>query len=75
MSADTFILDGRAYSWRHIRDMRRQQLEVIRKARGAQPALFELHDDRRPASQRTAAGRYQEPTLLEGLRLPAPPPK
>jgi hypothetical protein len=29
-----------------------------------QPALFELKNDCRPAGERTAAGRYQEPTLF-----------
>ena len=29
-----------------------------------QPALFELHEDRRPPSDRTAAGRYLEPSLF-----------
>jgi hypothetical protein len=34
-----------------------------RAAQPQQPALFELKDDHRPAAERTAAGRYQEPTL------------
>jgi hypothetical protein len=68
MSADTFILDGRAYSWRKLCQLRREQLEAIRKARGKQDALFELKDDYRLTSQRTAAGRYSEPTLLELLQ-------
>jgi len=68
MSADTFILDGRAYSWRKLCQLRREQLEAIRKARGEQAALFELKNDSRPAVERTAAGRYSEPTLLELLQ-------
>jgi hypothetical protein len=68
VSADTFILDGRAYSWRKLCQLRREQLEAIRQARGRQDALFDLKDDCRPASQRTAAGRYSEPTLLEFLQ-------
>ena len=42
--------------------------EAWRKAQGSQPALFELKDDSRPKAERTAAGRYAEPTLLEWLR-------
>lgn len=70
MSADLFILDGRAYSWRHLCELRRQQVEAARKARGTQPALFELREDHRPPSQRTASGRYSEPGLLDGLHTP-----
>jgi hypothetical protein len=43
--------------------MRRAQLAAVRQAQ--QPALFNLTDDRRPASQRTAAGRYREPMLFD----------
>lgn len=64
---DTIIIDGRAYSWRALTLQRRAQLESWRKAQGAQPALFPLHEDCRPRCERTAAGRYQEPTLLEWL--------
>lgn len=64
MSADLFMLEGRAYSWRQLCELRRQQLEALRKACGVQPALFEVRDDHRPESQRTAAGRYAEPDLL-----------
>jgi hypothetical protein len=65
MSADAFMLDGRAYSWRRLCEMRREQLEAARKARGTQPVLFELYDDQRPPSHRTPAGRYAEPGLLD----------
>jgi hypothetical protein len=70
MTLDAFILDGRAYSWKALREMRRTQLEAMRTARGSQPALFELHEDRRPESQRCAAGRYAEPLLLEVTARP-----
>ncbi len=33
-------------------------------------ALFDLREDRRPATQRTAAGRYAEPTLFSALDRP-----
>ncbi len=61
---DTFVIDGHAYSWRVLVEQRKAQLEAWRKAQGAQPALFPLHEDCRPKAERTAAGRYQEPTLL-----------
>jgi hypothetical protein len=44
--------------------MRRQQLEEWKAAQPSQPALFELKEDYRPAAERTAAGRYCEPTLF-----------
>jgi hypothetical protein len=65
---DTIIIDGRAYSWRALMEQRRAQLEAWRKAQSAQPALFPLIEDCRPRCERTAAGRYQEPTLLAFLR-------
>jgi hypothetical protein len=46
---------------------RREQVQAC--AEPDQPALFELREDHRPASDRTAAGRYREPslfTLLDG---------
>jgi len=61
---DTIIIEGRAYSWRAILDARRAQLEEWKAAQPQQPALFALRDDHRPAAECTAAGRYQEPTLL-----------
>jgi hypothetical protein len=67
MNTDVFMIDGRAYSWRKLCELRRQQLEAIRKARGTQAALFELREDCRPESQRTASGRYAEPALLDWL--------
>lgn len=74
MIPDTFIIDGRAYSWRRLREMRQQQLETLRKARGTQPALFELRDDRRPKRERTTAGRYCEPSLLDWPQHAQPDP-
>jgi hypothetical protein len=65
---DTIVIEGRAYSWRALVDARKAQLEAWRKAQGAQPALFALIDDCRPKAERTAAGRYEEPTLLAFLQ-------
>lgn len=61
---DTLIVDGRAYSWQRLIELRRQQLEAWKAEQARQLALFELKDDRRPAAERAAAGRYREPTLL-----------
>ena len=57
------MLDGKAYSWKLILEMRRAQRAAERKA--TQPALFELREDHRPKSQQTAAGRYAEPMLFQ----------
>jgi hypothetical protein len=62
---DTLIVDGHALSWQRLCELRRQQLEVWKTARPSQPALFELKGDYRPEAERTAAGRYREPTLLD----------
>lgn len=63
----TIVIEGRAYRWRDILELRNAQLEAWRKAQGEQPALFELRDDCRPQAERTVTGRYQEPTLLRWL--------
>jgi hypothetical protein len=61
---DTIIIDGRAYSWRQLCVARRQQIEAQQAAQAKQLALFELREDCRPASERTAAGRFLEPSLF-----------
>jgi hypothetical protein len=65
---DTIVIEGRGYSWQQLCELRRQQLEAWKSARGEQPALFELRDDCRPQAERTAAGRFREPSLLDGIR-------
>jgi hypothetical protein len=65
---DKIVIDGRAYRWRDIVELRRQQLEAWKAARPEQPALFALKVDSRPAAERLAAGRYREPSLLDTLR-------
>ncbi len=62
---DILIIDGHGHSWQHICELRRQQLEAWKAAQAQQLALFELKDDCRPPSARTAAGRYVEPNLLD----------
>jgi hypothetical protein len=56
-------IDGKRYVWQDILRLRRAQLEADRCMQ--QPTLFELQNDRRPASQQSTAGRYQEPMLFE----------
>lgn len=65
---DTILIGGRAYRWRDILEMRRQQIAAWRAARPNQPPLFPLMEDCRPKAERTVAGRYFEPTLLDRLR-------
>ena len=57
------IIDGKRYTWRDIIALRRDQ---IRQTRQPQQTLFELKEDARPASQRSAGGRYAEPSLFDG---------
>jgi hypothetical protein len=61
---DIVLVDGHAFSWQRLRELRRQQLEAIQAAQPRQLALFGLKDDCRPAAERTAAGRYAEPTFF-----------
>jgi hypothetical protein len=64
---DTIIVEGHAYSWQRLCELRRQQLEAWRLSQPEQPALFTLKADCRPATERTVASRYQEPTLFAVL--------
>jgi hypothetical protein len=60
--APVFItIDGRRHLWKDILKLRREQRQA---ARQPQPTLFELKDDSRPVSQRTAEGRFTEPLLF-----------
>ena len=64
MTRPRFIeIDGKLHLWRDIVEARRQQLAAYATAQ--QPALFELIEDARPMTQRTAAGRYAEPMLFQ----------
>jgi hypothetical protein len=56
------LIDNKRYEWKEILRLRREQLEAERRAK--QPTLFKLRDDSRPASQQTARGRYEQPTLV-----------
>ena len=53
---DKIVIDGRAYRWRDIVELRRQQLEAWKAARPEQPALFALKVDSRPAAERIGSG-------------------
>ena len=55
-------IDGKRHLWRDVLELRREQKQAC--ANAVQPALFELREDRRPPADRTAAGRYLEPTLF-----------
>ena len=69
MSRLPFIeIDGKRYLWRDILERRREQKQAC--ARAQQPALFELKNDCRPSTDRTAAGRYLEPSLFDAGRQP-----
>jgi hypothetical protein len=61
---DIVVVDGHAFSWQRLCEPRRQQLEARQAAQLRQLAPFELKDDCRPATERTAAGRYAEPTFF-----------
>jgi hypothetical protein len=65
---DTILIGRHGYSWQQLCELRRRQLEAWRAAQPTQLALFALKDDCRPAAERTASGRYEEPTLLALLQ-------
>lgn len=63
MSALRFVeIGGKHYLWSDIVQLRREQKKA--HARAHQPVLFELKEDCRPRGERTAAGRYSEPSLF-----------
>jgi hypothetical protein len=56
-------IGGRRYLWRDLVALRRAQATPP----AAQPTLFALHEDRRPAGERDAAERYLAPSLFTVL--------
>ena len=56
-------IDGRRYLWRELVALRRTQATP----RTEQPTLFALREDHRPPGERTAAERYQAPSLFTCL--------
>lgn len=61
---DTLIVDGRAFSWPRLLELRREQLEAWHTEQCRQLTLLELKEDCRPETERTAAGRYLQSTLF-----------
>jgi hypothetical protein len=65
MTAPKFIeIDGKRHLWRDIVRLRQDQCRAAAEAAPVQPPLFELHEDFRPAAERSAASRYLEPSLF-----------
>jgi hypothetical protein len=65
-TAPLFIdIDGKRYLWRELVEGRKAQVKeaAIRE----QPTLFEMHADRRPPGERSAAERYESPSLFSRL--------
>lgn len=58
----TILIGDKRYAWRDILKLRREQQKAERQP---QPTLFELKEDIRPSSLRSAEGRYTEPLLFE----------
>jgi hypothetical protein len=61
---DILIVDGHAFRWQRLLELRRRQLEAWQAEYERQLTLFELKEDCRPEAERTAASSYREPTLL-----------
>jgi hypothetical protein len=55
-------IDGKRIAWRDLLRLRREQRKAAQRS---QLTLFEMRDDTRPKSQRSAAGRFSEPTLFD----------
>ena len=56
------VIEGKRYAWKEILRLRREQIQATHKR---QLVLFEMKEDRRPASQKTADGRFSEPPLFK----------
>jgi hypothetical protein len=56
------VLEGKRYAMRDIHKLYIEQKDARKQT---QLQLFELKDDSRPATQRTADGRFSEPTLFK----------
>jgi hypothetical protein len=71
---DILYVDGLAFSWRRLCELRRQQMEARAEAEPPQPTLFELKTDCRPHAERSADGRYRQASLLDAMRGDHPTP-
>jgi hypothetical protein len=58
----TVEIDGKSYLWRDLLRLRREQKKAQKHA---QLELFELKEDCRPETQRSAEGRYSQPLLFK----------
>jgi hypothetical protein len=65
---ETLVVDGRGFNWQRLCELRRQQLDAWRASQAQQLTLFAMREDCRPDSERTSAGRYEAPTMLELMR-------
>lgn len=61
MGARFITINGQRIAWSEILRLRKEQRE---QERVRQLTLFELKDDARPSTERSAAGRYLEPSLF-----------
>jgi hypothetical protein len=66
---ETLVVDGHAFNWQRLCELRRQQLETWRASQAQQLTLFAMHEDCRPECERASARRYEEPTMLELMRV------
>ncbi len=55
------VIDGKRFLWANILRLRQEQRKAAKNER---PALSALKEACRPPSQKTACGRYKEPTLF-----------
>lgn len=62
MNPRYILIDGKPYVWSELMKLRREQLKA--RVRERQLTLFELKMDARPSTERSAAGRFLEPSLL-----------
>ena len=67
MARPAFIeVDGKRHLWRDLIELRKSQ--VRQAAAPAQPLLFELREDHKPACEMSAVLRYREPSLLDLMK-------
>lgn len=68
MTTPRFIeIGGKRFLRREIVRLRQEQCRIASEASPTQPPLFELHEDFRPAAERSAAARYLEPFLFSRI--------
>jgi hypothetical protein len=60
-----FEFNGMFVPWREL--LQRRKAQLAKAAKAEQPTLFPIKEDHKPASERTAAGRYREPLLFTRL--------